>query len=1558
MQVKSEVPLAMKIEAGKDVSLAAGLLQVKEEIMEDIKEEKDTKVQATRYAINPSAKWMMPSPEDTVQLHTAVAVQEETTVPEHVTGITTNDADITNLEHALVSGGVKDVEESEPDSVSEANVDVEDEAEAGSDDDAARAHIQAAVVYVALHDLPIHASPCLDADTRGTITSGTKCSIDGLCRATPGVWARLVNGKGTSVRGWLLVSEYDGLRVHMHKKGPEDNDAEKRERMNLAQPFVKRHALNTVVTSALLELTLEQQEKVQQESGELEDWENKNALIMHKVRVAAGEELSRAEVERRLAESADLGKAASSPKRPSAFGRAAIAAMNKVRTLLKEGDRDALVAYCKASLPPLLQKLLNERQEDSAVALEECRRRVSDATGLTGKKLDSQVVQRLYALCLWMVTAQADAADSHSHVSPLMRNWSRQTRRSLREREKKPTKQECPLCAAKMREDKFDDHFAACKEVQPDEAKARTTAHHRALLHKMVESLCSQRGEVPTTSNFAGFDGTWKSVFEGDGDSESCWLFERPQVGFRHPEVGENYRIGSLRWKGTTEVSFRLQIKNPPAGWSSLYLLSIATSSRHNVLVGVQMDVDAGEESKFELHRTGELKVNPHVVLRASLCKDTFNDSGIECRGAYVKHVRSCSPAEEVEIRRGCRIISIDGRDVSNADDVNEILRNAPEVVDITFAPPPARVRKIINSSAEVRAAAGKSRSLTHPADRRVLSALGPSREEACSPVPMFVPENGDLLRLPLRSSSTQSAASEEVLAAAATVTCSALRKDCAWSLQEWRKVYDNLKLVAKGSVLVPANACDAATRELQGHWAMGGESLVIEDRRLLRNGDTDALTGEGDQVTCRDMPLARKGCTLLWGEQVWQLKTAIVTAEATTLPDAVGRGVEVVSCDSSTAEVVFEGEKHEIAVAFLAANIGGFRVGQKVRANERYGTVVRFAEGGAFVESGGEERLCLVGGLQVTSAAPTQPLVGLFRDTLASQEDVFCEDCGCYAVMPGLCNVCRLWDRYSEKPYREIREECKRLNLRSCGTTENLCRSLLQYNIDTAVLHTHQSAVAAAVALLAVSLHLTSDPDTAAYLDTPIHPVALHIIERVRAKVPSVVADDLGFLDDAHPSHDDFCRRVVESLLAWHGEDADSGIQGWWVYGVRNAYCIEKREDFLHFRQPGLRVAGFMRQVEESKMRPPNMPPPDFPLSSWVLETDGARLWIVLDDDGRHVRSCFVNEGAMFSEVAARISERGSALSKPDIAAFFNVDLTQIKGTSKRSAGRDDDEDGPPRKRARVATQDESNTSPRLDTTLKFPVRTDEDAAKEGDGEGEGKTATAPTHPTVDIPDGELASMTDVVSPDVQTGVQEDSPAPVEVAEVVVEREVVPEPEEPMAVEVEEVAVAVTPVEVVAPMEVVAEAPEVAVAEAEAETVQPTTPSNSVGDNDTVVPPKAGTNVFSNAAVSVQEMAAMVEQLQLTARGMKLLSIESMQQPTEKLTWPPDSGPVPLDETDRGCERGKWSSSISRYIDPPLTQFLHHHGEMYATLCYVAVWSWGKQNESPFSFSVETTSI
>eukprot|EP00755_Sulcionema_specki_P009007 Sspe_Gene.42478::Locus_20620_Transcript_1_1_Confidence_1.000_Length_981::g.42478::m.42478 len=140
--------------------------------------------------------------------------------------------------------------------------------------------------YRTLSDATVHAFPGHSAPVVGELQAGTVVQVDGLAQVDPGSWARVCDAKG-SPYGWMLQCRLDGSGVALVRSDRSEVRASEEE--EAVQQFIRKHSLNSMVSSALLDLPPDTRAKVMGEEI-TKDWGNLNALVMHRIRIACGEE--------------------------------------------------------------------------------------------------------------------------------------------------------------------------------------------------------------------------------------------------------------------------------------------------------------------------------------------------------------------------------------------------------------------------------------------------------------------------------------------------------------------------------------------------------------------------------------------------------------------------------------------------------------------------------------------------------------------------------------------------------------------------------------------------------------------------------------------------------------------------------------------------------------------------------------------------------------------------------------------------------------------------------------------------------------------------------------------------------------------------------------------------------------------------------------------------------------------------------------------------------------------------------------------------------------------
>ncbi|KAJ9448615.1 hypothetical protein DIPPA_29597 [Diplonema papillatum] len=308
-----------------------------------------------------------------------------------------------------------------------------------------------------------------------------------------------------------------------------------RHEVEAVQVFIKRHALNTVVASALSELPPASRRAVVEEIDceHFEAWENKNAVIMHRIRVASGEEVDPA-AHREPDENVDARAPANgtapgetvlrkrlvhlnppvapgSRRTPAALTtslrRAVAAVSSRMAALLQHGDREGLRQICRGSVLSLARDLQNEGHDDEVTGTVRALKAGLKVTqGVSARKKEEEsllsdlLVRRLQMVCLQLLAAQATDADLRAEMHPVLKEWGKRCRKKQANRTTNSNthKRTCPHCDCRVMPELAADHEEYCSSAGAARARILEVRRQRhaaaeALLHKLEKKVSASR---------------------------------------------------------------------------------------------------------------------------------------------------------------------------------------------------------------------------------------------------------------------------------------------------------------------------------------------------------------------------------------------------------------------------------------------------------------------------------------------------------------------------------------------------------------------------------------------------------------------------------------------------------------------------------------------------------------------------------------------------------------------------------------------------------------------------------------------------------------------------------------------------------------------------------------------------------------------------------------------------------------------------------------------------------------------------------------------------------
>eukprot|EP01064_Diplonema_japonicum_P003616 TRINITY_DN12328_c0_g1_i1.p1 TRINITY_DN12328_c0_g1~~TRINITY_DN12328_c0_g1_i1.p1 ORF type:complete len:1913 (+),score=504.34 TRINITY_DN12328_c0_g1_i1:58-5796(+) len=1123
-------------------------------------------------------------------------------------------------------------------------------------------------------------APDLEAPMIGWIMNGTPAMVDSLCQAPPGIWARIVSSKHHTVKGWALISHHHGTNIQLVRTiDCKTNESSREpEEEEVLQNFIKSNSLNTVVSSALLELIPDMRTEVMKACSDFEAWENRNALIMHRVRVANNEEVDEQQARKLISEakdeSDDDGPKLALPA--TGFAKAISSFNNKVATYLQDNDRQSLKLLCKSTLVTLVRKLITEQvdvEPELGKQAEECKTQLIEKGLSTKTEAAALTLQhRLHALCLWLITAQAEDADLHRQMTPIMRDWSKQSRRGKRDK----STTTCEICNSGLQPAIKEAHMAACKEENAAKKRKRYFYNNeRAERLAQLEKLQLKAGLPATTeAPFSTFDGMWDTVFSNGTRMYSSWNILRPVITFRHREVLTAYTISEVMWEGSVGLSFKLSIASPPESWSTTYHIALIPHPNClDTLIGRQYESDIKEERSFKLVRS---KKKPHrpPEQEAMLAKNVEGEVGIECLGTYITEVHERSPADQAGITPGCRVLAIDRCPVSNNDSVAEIVKQASSILRLTYSAKPMRRRKTPSPPPRPlettpppdppAAPEGKSKSHSpvakQPSSRRqspdarpqtpqkppAKVAKSPPPKKGKSPKPKSKishaearketkPERPSSKSLsPLRTPNEvevecewgKEAADMEVLQDTAAVVAEAIAAECSWSLEAIHNVLESLRVVSKNTAVI-ATQLSPELEVLQGTWTTPSGSAVITGKRITvitKNMQVWGMLQTGSKITYRGAAFSQvTTCSLQHGDDKWHRDNAVFTNDKHPLN---GYEVNVIEYNSTEGKALISkdgSDKEEVDSSCLVPSIKGVRVGDHVALPDKTaGEVVNItSETAVIAKQNGDNVQQKLEDLKKLTGPPHCPLAALLQDAPYIKCDplTHCKICGVFTAATS-CHTCRRRKSLQDLGYRNLQAECRQMGIKPRGNTDSLQKIILSAYVDTI----HQACKGAAIAASIVTLSATAlhgcvaSPYTRLGVGYRIDETPKHAMMRLAAKRP-VTVKSLGFLRSCHVSHELFCEKVAERLKEQldkcsKSTDDAKELEGKWCYGDQ-WFMIINDENKLYFSQPKLRISGYLKKADVVRKNERRSKPEGFPAACWSLKQgtpgDGTSLWL-----------------------------------------------------------------------------------------------------------------------------------------------------------------------------------------------------------------------------------------------------------------------------------------------------------------------------------------------------------
>ena len=526
------------------------------------------------------------------------------------------------------------------------------------------------IQFTATKETTIRMAPSLDSHVQRTLAPGVKIFGDKMCQAPPGVWLRIVSrGKP---KGWSLVCLSNTTSILLKISNPNNEIPEH------IQAFITKYELNTVVTSALLELPeSDRHSLINNKTKQYESWENTNALIMHQIRVASKDEADQ------LSPDCNDTIALELP----VIKLKSIETMNEnINNALSTDDREAAIELCTSNIPINLKKIL--------------RKEIEKRGGNQFSISHPLFPLRIQLLSLWVLYSRIQEKITYSEICPVLANWGIDGRNKA---VGDSLKRKCAKCGGIYPESGLMIHESSCKRGL---TKYNQRANRKDRLRDFISSNISN---LPDNINpsYSVFDGMWDTIFEDDDTKiKRSWSITRPFIEFHHNDVRRHYKLADIVWSSNNKgLSLRLVLLNPPATWSSVFSISLAPSTEEDMLCGIQSD-NSEKVRSFKLYRSAPrrereqqsdnnlspqvLRQNQpkkkHLIQTHTIRKTSHNASGVFCTGVYVTGTQPGTSAEDHPLLgKGARMISVNGQKVNNNSNVELMMGSSPKVFVIEF---------------------------------------------------------------------------------------------------------------------------------------------------------------------------------------------------------------------------------------------------------------------------------------------------------------------------------------------------------------------------------------------------------------------------------------------------------------------------------------------------------------------------------------------------------------------------------------------------------------------------------------------------------------------------------------------------------------------------------------------------------------------------------------------------------------------------------------------------------------------------------------------------------